>query len=86
MGYEDLKQAVLRKIDLERDIVKTMIEKAKKCEDWEEIRDEITFIIQAYGSIMMIDRLIEVEKQHDEDSADTEEKFEESEETTEEES
>lgn len=61
MSYDDLKQTILRKIDSERDAVKKMIESAKKCEDWQEIRDEITFIIQAYGSIMMIDRLQEVE-------------------------
>ena len=61
MSYDDLKQTILRKIDSERDAVKKMIESAKQCEDWQEIRDEITFIIQAYGSIMMIDRLQEVE-------------------------
>lgn len=61
MSYDDLKQTILRKIDSERDAVKKMIENAKQCEDWQEIRDEITFIIQAYGSIMMIDRLQEVE-------------------------
>lgn len=67
MGYDDLKQTILRKIDSWRDTVKKMIQNASKGEDWEEICDEITFIIQAYGSIMMIDHLQEVEQKFDEE-------------------
>ena len=72
MSYDDLKQTILRKIDSERDAVKKMIESAKQCEDWQEIRDEITFIIQAYGSIMMIDRLQNVNNKIDVDEVKSE--------------
>ena len=67
MSYDDLKQTILRKIDTWRDKVKQMIDKAKDCDDWQEIRDEITFMIEGYGSIMMIDRLEDAAKKFDEE-------------------
>ena len=69
MSYDDLKQTILRKIDSERDAVKKMIESAKQCEDWEEIKDRIDFIIQAHGAIMMIDRVKETGDEFDKEEA-----------------
>ena len=69
MNYNDLKQSILRKIDTWKDKVKEMVEEASKYEDWENIRDEITFIIEGYGSIWMIDHLQEAEKKFDEEES-----------------
>lgn len=65
MNYEELKQQILGRIDRERDSVLEKIKKASKCEDWEEIQEDIVFIIQGYGSIMMIERLSVVEDRID---------------------
>ena len=67
MTYNDLKQAIVRKIDKEKDKVFKEIENASKCEDWQDIRDDITFIIQCYGSIIMIERLCSSESKFDEE-------------------
>jgi hypothetical protein len=65
MNYEELKQQILGRIDRERDSILEKIKKASKCEDWEEIQEDIVFIIQGYGSIMMIERLSVVEDRID---------------------
>ena len=65
MNYEELKQQILGRIDRERDSILEKIKKASKCEDWEEIQEDIAFIIQGYGSIMMIERLSVVENRID---------------------
>lgn len=73
MSYDDLKQTILKKIDDQKNKVKIMIENATKCEDWEDIQDDINFIIQAHGSIMVIDRLQGIDQKVDE-KAEPEEK------------
>ena len=44
-----------------------MIRKASKCEDWEEIKESIDFIIQAHGAMAMLDKVKEAGKKFDED-------------------
>ena len=67
MTYDDLKQKILRRIDKQKDVVLKKIEAATKCEDWQEIRDDITFIIQGYGSIMMIEQVQGASERFDEE-------------------
>ena len=55
MDYEDVKNTILKRIDKEKQAVIEHINMAAKLEDWEDIKDEIEFILQAHGAVMMID-------------------------------
>jgi hypothetical protein len=67
MTYDEVKELIIQKIKKEKDEVLEMIRKASKCEDWEEIKESIDFIIQAHGAMAMLDKVKEAGKKFDED-------------------
>lgn len=71
MTYNDVKETIIERIEKEKTDIIDRINKASQCEDWEEIRDKIDFIIQAHGAIMMIDRVKEAGDEFDKEEAQT---------------
>lgn len=45
MTYDDVKKRILNRIEKEKAKVLEKIDKASKLEDWEDIKDDITFIV-----------------------------------------
>ena len=60
MNYGDVRNTIMKRIDAEKQAVIEHINSAAKLEDWEEIKDEIEFILQAHGAVMLIDHAREI--------------------------
>jgi len=60
MNYDDVRNTIMKRIDEKKQAVIEHINSAAKLEDWEEIKDEIEFILQAHGAVMVIDHTREI--------------------------
>ena len=65
MTYDDVRSTIVNRIETERKAVIDKINTAIKVEDWEDIKADIEFIIQAHGAILMIDHVKEVGEKFD---------------------